>query len=130
MKITNKTLMVNFETEVKLGNSDAIELTLIHTAFISRDKLGGVDVDIELAEIVNVKFLGIAIEVGYKAYDKFKVQMLEFGIDVNKLVDEKCVEIGSERNETLLKLMFSDRVQRNSKIKINFVYSIIRKDIN
>jgi hypothetical protein len=110
MKITHKTLMVNFETEVKLGNSDAIELTLIHTAFISRDKLGGVDVDIELAEIDNVKFLGIEIEVGYKAYDKFKVQMLEFGIDVNKLVDEKCVEISGETTKTLLKLMFSDRV--------------------
>jgi hypothetical protein len=110
MKITDKTLMVNFETEVKLGNSDAIELTLIHTAFISRDKLGGVDVDIELVEIVNVKFLGIAIEVGYKAYGKFKTQMLEFGIDVTKLVDEKDNEINGETTKTLLKLMFGDRV--------------------
>jgi hypothetical protein len=32
MKITNKTLMVGFQTEVKLGNNDAIELTLIHQA--------------------------------------------------------------------------------------------------
>jgi hypothetical protein len=31
MKITNKTLMVNFDTEVKLGNNDAIELTLVNT---------------------------------------------------------------------------------------------------
>jgi hypothetical protein len=28
MKITNQTLMVGFETEVKIGNNDAIELTL------------------------------------------------------------------------------------------------------
>jgi hypothetical protein len=110
MKITDKTLMVNFETEVKLGNSDAIELTLIHTAFISRDKLGGVDVDIELVDVVNVKFLGIAIEEGYKSFTKFKIQMLEFGIDVNKLVNEKDNEINGETNKTLLKLMFADRV--------------------
>jgi dTDP-D-glucose 4,6-dehydratase len=43
MKITSKTLMVGFETEVKIGNNDAIEATLIHQAFISRDKLGGID---------------------------------------------------------------------------------------
>ena len=128
MKITSKTLMVNFETEVKLGNSDAIELTLIHTAFISRDKLGGVDVDIELVDIVNVKFLGIEIEVGCKAYCKFKTQMLELSIDVNKLVDEKDDEINSETTKALLKLMFSDRVQRNSKIKREFVYLSIRKN--
>ena len=110
MKITSKTLMVNFETKVKLGNNDAIELTLIHTAFISRDKLGGIDVDIELVDVVNVKFLGIAIEEGYKSFTKFKIQMLEFGIDVNKLVNEKDNEINGETNKTLLKLMFADRV--------------------
>ena len=108
MKITDKTLMVNFETEVKLGNSDAIELTLIHTAFISRDKTGDSNVDIELVEIVNVKFLGIALETGYKAYDKFKAQMLEFGIDVVKLIREKDTEISGETTKALLRLMYSD----------------------
>jgi hypothetical protein len=48
MKITNKTLMVNFETEVKLGNNDAIELTLQHIAFISENKDGSVSVDLDL----------------------------------------------------------------------------------
>jgi hypothetical protein len=110
MKITSKTLMVNFETEVKLGNNDAIELTLVHQSFISRDKLGGVDVDIDLVEVVNIKFLGIAIEEGYKSFTKFKTQMLEFGIDVDKLTNEKDIEINSETTKTLLKLMFADRV--------------------
>jgi hypothetical protein len=45
MKITSKTLMVSFETEVKLGNNDAIELTLQHQAFIGED---GIDVEIDL----------------------------------------------------------------------------------
>jgi hypothetical protein len=45
MKITRKTLMVNFETEVKLGNNDAIELTLEHNAFIYESKSGDIEVD-------------------------------------------------------------------------------------
>ncbi len=47
MKITRKTLMVNFETEVKLGNNDAIELTLEHNAFIYESKSGDIEFDSE-----------------------------------------------------------------------------------
>jgi hypothetical protein len=110
MKITAKTLMVNFENVVTLGNNDAIELKLIHQAFISRDKLGGIDVDIELVDIVDVKFLGIAIETGYEAYTNFKKQMLEFGIDVNDLVDKKAEEFEGESTQTLFKIMFGDSI--------------------
>ena len=107
MKITDKTLMVNFENVVTLGNNDAIELKLIHTAFISRDKLDKLDVDIELVDIVDVKFLGIAIET---SYSNFKKQMLEFGIDVYKLANEKAEEWEGESTKTLLKSMFRDRI--------------------
>ena len=63
MKITRKTLMVNFETEVKLGNNDAIELTLQHIAFISENKDGSVSVDLDLGvDYSDVKFLGIEID--------------------------------------------------------------------
>ena len=107
MKITDKTLMINFENVVTLGNNDAIELKLIHQAFISRDKLGKLDIDIELMDIVDVKFLGIAIET---SYSNFKKQMLEFGINVNELVNKKAEEFGGETTQTLLKLMFGDKV--------------------
>lgn len=107
MKITHKTLMVNFENVVTLGNNDSIELKLIHQAFISRDKLGGIDVDIELVDVVDVKFLGIAIET---SYSKFREQMLEFGIDVYKLANEKAEEFEGETTKTLLKIMFGDRI--------------------
>ena len=43
MKITSKKLMVSFETEVKLGNNDEIELTLQHKAFIGEE---GIDVEL------------------------------------------------------------------------------------
>ena len=110
MKITHKSLMVNFETEVKLGNNDAIELTLIHQAFISRDKLGGIDVDIDLMDVDNVKFLGIAIEEGYSGFKKFKETMLTLGVDVNKLINEKEKELIQSGIEDELKEMFRHNI--------------------
>jgi hypothetical protein len=107
MKITDKTLMLNFENVVTLGNSDAIELKLIHQAFISRDKLGKIDIDIELMDVMNIKFLGIAVET---SYSKFREQMLEFGIDVYKLVNKKAEEWEGESTKTLLKLMFREQI--------------------
>jgi len=100
MKITSKTLMVSFETEVKLGKNDAIELTLVHQAFISND------VDVELVDFTNVKFLGVEIESGWKAFEDFKASLLKLGIDIDKLIDEKIDELKEEKIEDKLKLMF------------------------
>jgi len=111
MKITGKTLLVHFETEVKLGNNDSIEMKLIHQAYISEGEDGGVHVDLDLGmDIENVKFLGIEIESGYRAYQEFKAQLLKLGIDVNKLVDEKEKELMNSGLEDKLKLMFKDKI--------------------
>ena len=111
MKITSKTLMVNFETEVKLGNNDAIELTLIHQAFISKNKEGGIDIDLELGiDVDNIKFLGIELESPtFKSFKKLKEQLLEMGIDVNNLISGKLKELSESKIEDELKLMFKSR---------------------
>ena len=96
MKITNKTLMVGFETEVKLGNNDAIELTLIHQAFISE---GGIDIEIGI-DITDIKFLGIDVDSSYNGFKQFKASLKDLGIDLDKLIDDK---------EDKLKLMFKDK---------------------
>lgn len=97
MKITSKSLMVNFETEVVLGNNNSIEMTLIHQAFIYENEDGSYDADLDLSmDIANVKFLGIEIEEGYKAYQEFKAQLLKLGIDINKLIDEKEAQMHEE----------------------------------
>jgi hypothetical protein len=110
MKITSKTLMVGFETEVKLGNNDAIELTLIHNEFISESKSGSIDVEVDMSvDVINVKFLGVAIETGFEDYRKFVKQLKELGIDLNKLIDEKETELINSGLEDKLKLMFKDK---------------------
>jgi hypothetical protein len=110
MKITDKTLMVGFETEVKLGNNDAIEMTLHHQAFIFKNDENNILVELDIsADITNVKFLGMPIEEGYKGYKQFKTQLLELGIDVEKLIDEKEKEMDLDKIETMLKLMFTNK---------------------
>ena len=106
MKITDKTLMVNFETEVKLGNNDAIELTLEHQAFISED---GIEVEIGI-DIRDVKFLGVEIEPGYQAFREFKASLLKLGIDLDKLIDEEEKNLRDSGIEDKLKLMFKDKI--------------------
>jgi hypothetical protein len=105
MKITSKTLMVSFQTEAKLGNNDAIELTLEHQAFISET---GIDIDLS-TDVTNVKFLGIEIEPGFKAYKNFKNQLSELGINLDELIDEKEKELIDSGLEDKLKLMFKDK---------------------
>ena len=111
MKITNKTLMVEFQTEVKLGNNNAIELTLIHNAFISEGEGGCVEVDLDLGvDLVNVKFLGIDIDSSYNGLKQFKANLKELGIDFDKLVEEKEREIIDSGIEDKLRLKFRDKV--------------------
>jgi hypothetical protein len=111
MKITNKTLMVNFETEVKLGNNDAIELTLQHIAFISENKDGSVSVDLDLGvDYSNVKFLGIDIEQGYYSFQEFKETLSKLGIEFDKLISEKEKELANSGIEEILGLMFKGRI--------------------
>jgi hypothetical protein len=109
MKITATTLMVNFETEVKLGNNEAIELTLVHQAYISKGK-EGMDIDIDLGiDITDVKFLGVEIETGYNAYKEFKDTVLKLGIDLDKLIDGKLKELSENKIKDELELLFKSR---------------------
>lgn len=111
IKVTGKTLMVNFETEVKLGNNDAIELTMQHIAFISENKDDSVSVDLDLGvDYSNVKFLGIDIEQGYYSFQEFKETLSKLGIDFNKLINEKERELAKSGIEEVLKLMYKGRV--------------------
>jgi len=108
IKITSKTLLVNFETEVKLGKNDAIELTLVHQAYIYEGK-NSIDCDLELFDFINIKFLGMPIEEGYKQFIKFKEQLLALGIDLNKLIDEEEKRLMNNGLRSIIISMFKDK---------------------
>jgi hypothetical protein len=110
MKIKSKTLMLSFEHDVTVGN--AIEATLIHQAFIfESEKTGKIEVELDFADIVDVKFMGIPIENGYTGYKKFKETMLGLGINVDKLMDEKASELITDENMETLKQIYSSTVK-------------------
>ena len=111
IKITAKSLMINFETEVKLGNNDAIELTLQHIAFISESRDGGVSVELDLGiDYTNIKFLGIEIDKGFNSFQEFKKTLSTLGIDLDKLISEKEKELANSGLEDVLELMYKDRI--------------------
>ena len=111
MKITNTTLMVAFEHDVKIGPNDSIELTLISNAFISKDENGNTNVDTEIGvDYVNVKFLGQDVDSGYHAFKEFKESLLKLGIYFDDLIGAKEFEIINSGIEDKLKLMFRDKV--------------------
>ena len=106
MKITGKTLQVSFEHDVKLGHNNAIECTLVHQSYVYELKDGGIGIDTEYVDTTNVKFMGLPIENGYSGFKKFKESMKEFGVDVDKLIDEKEKEIITDEVEEHLKSLF------------------------
>jgi hypothetical protein len=110
MRITNKTLQVNFEHDVTVGN--AIEATLVHIAFISENnKTGDIDIDLDFADIDNVKFMGIPIGDGYENYRKFKKTMSELGIDIAETFNFKAKELITDENMETLKQLYRNTVK-------------------
>jgi hypothetical protein len=106
IKVTSKTLIVNFETEVKLGKNDAIELTIVHQAFIYEKKNGDFDCDLELADFTNIRFLGMEIKEGYKEFKQFKNQLLELGIDLDELINIEVKKLMDNGLKSIIISMF------------------------
>ena len=99
MKIRGTNLMISVEHDIKIGNNDAIEATVVHQIHLfETEEEDNIHLEIDFGDIFNIKFLGIPIEKGYTAYRKFKSQMLELGIDVQTLIDEECVGILSNKD--------------------------------
>jgi hypothetical protein len=110
MKIRSKTLMLQFEHDVTVGN--AIEATLVHQAFVFEGKEEGkIEIELDFADVDNVKFMGIPIENGYDSYKKFKKTMLELGIDVDKLFDEKAAQLITDENMETLRQLYQNTVK-------------------
>ena len=106
MKITGKTLMINVQHSITVGKNDAITLDVIHQVCLFENRDGSIEADLDLVDYDNVKFLGMAIDSGYKGFGEFKEQMLKFGIDVDELIDEECVGLISNLDMVKLKSMY------------------------
>ena len=96
MNIVGKTLMVDIENDITLENG-SISMTIIHQAYVNQS-----DVDIELADYANVKFLGKEI-----TFSKLKETLNNIDIDLGLLVDEKCKELFTDEDREYLQSLYS-----------------------
>jgi len=110
MKIVSKTLMVTFAESVKLGNNNAIELDIESIAFVSPgENEGEVDIDFDLGtNITNIKFLGIKTENTFDGFRQFKNSLLDLGIDLQKLINEKLNSMNEEEMKEILTAKFGN----------------------
>lgn len=96
MNIVGKTLMVDIENDITLENG-SISMTIIHQAYVNQS-----NVDIELADYSNVKFLGKEI-----TFSKLKETLKNIDIDLGLLVDEKCKELFTDEDREYLQSLYS-----------------------
>ena len=101
MKITSKTLMLNIEHNISLAKG-MIELTVIHQAFVYQGKDLTVDIDIELIDWENTKFMDMPVT----NFKEFKTHLSGLGIDFDKMLDEACTGLFSNDDIEKLKAMY------------------------
>ena len=86
IKITGKTMMVNFEFPIKVGE---VKLKAIGQAFIYKDKTSGkLKGDFEFMDQEDVSYMGMLID-GYVAWGRLVANFKEFGVDLNQLVSNE-----------------------------------------
>ncbi len=93
VKITRKTMMVNFEFPIKVGE---VKLNAIGQAYIYKDKESNkLEGDFEFMDQDNQTYMGMPIE-GYNAWMKLVENFKEFGVDLQKLVNEEFNKVVNE----------------------------------
>ncbi len=96
MNIVGKTVMVDIENDITLENG-SISMTVIHQAYVNQS-----DVDIELVDYTNVKFLGKEL-----SFTKLREMLKNIDIDIGLLVDEKCKQLFTDEDREYLQSLYS-----------------------
>jgi len=93
VKITNKMLMVNFEFPITVGQ---VKLNAICQAYIYKssksNELAG---DFEFMDQENETYMDMPIK-GYDAWKKLKEFHTEFGVDLQKLINDEFDKVVTE----------------------------------
>ncbi len=84
IKVTNKMMLVNFEFPIAVGQ---VKLDAICQAMISKDRETGELIgDFELMDLDNITYMDMPVK-GYDAWKKLREFHLEFGVNLQKLID-------------------------------------------
>jgi hypothetical protein len=100
-----KTLFINTENEIEIGK--AITATVLHQITIYKDN-DGLLIDVELIDYENVCLLGIPVGQTYSQFKDFKQSMLNFGIDIQQLINDECENLFTDHDLNLLKQKYKN----------------------
>jgi len=93
VKITNKMMMVNFEFPITVGQ---VKLDAIGQAYVYRDLQSGLMAgDFEFMDQENETYMDMPIK-GNEAWKKLKTFHIEFGVDLQKLINDEFDKVVSE----------------------------------
>ena len=87
--ITNKMLMVTFEFPIEVGQ---VKTNALAQAYVSRGRSGEVVGDFEFLDQETTTYMDMPVS-GYDAWKKLREFHLEFGVDLQKLIDKKFDEV-------------------------------------
>ena len=87
--ITHKTLMVTFEFPIVVGQ---VKTNALAQAYVSRGRSGEIVGDFEFIDQETTTYMDMPVS-GYDAWKKLKTFHLEFGVDLQKLIDKKFDEV-------------------------------------
>lgn len=93
VKITHKTLMVNIEFPLEVGQ---VKMNAECQAFIYKDRESGKLIgDFEFMDYKDTTYMGMPID-GYGGMQKLKAFHTELGIDLQKLINEEFDKVITE----------------------------------
>ena len=93
VKVTNKMMMVNFEFPITVGQ---VSLNAIGQAYVHRSSTSGlVEGDFEFMDQDEHTYMNMPVK-GYDAWKKLKDFHTEFGVDLQKLIDDEFYKVVNE----------------------------------
>ena len=107
VKITNKMMMVNFTFPIVVGQ---VKLDAIGQAYVyASDKTGKITGDFEFMDQETTTYMDMPVS-GYDAWKKLKTFHLEFGVDLQKLIDKKFDEVVNDDFKKEFLLQFDSKL--------------------
>lgn len=89
LRIENSSMCVYVEYDFHLLKGN-LSLTAGYQCFLYKKDNGELKADIDFSDITNVKFMGVGVEEGYRPFNTWKQNMLQIGIDIEKITNEEC----------------------------------------
>ena len=89
IKIENASMCIRVEVDFALLNNN-LTFTAGYQCFLYKKDNNELEVEIDFTDMECIKFMDIGIEEGYRPYSIWKKNMLDIGLDIEKITNDNC----------------------------------------